>query len=177
MLFSSCLNQNWGRPGHPCAVRVRHPPDCRGLDVVVPVPAGHLDRGGGRGPGLLRAGAGGYRAGRRGRGVPLLLCRTAFPARRQPDADRAAQRVTRPGAGDRPDRAARRPGHQPAARGADRHAGRQLGRARSRFGQRHAGQRLRDRGGDQVPLDDGDRINLGAWTAITVRTTTGDPRH
>ena len=32
--------------------------------------------------------------------------------------------------------------------------------------------------GDQVPLHDGDRINLGAWTAITVRrTTTGDPRH
>jgi hypothetical protein len=31
--------------------------------------------------------------------------------------------------------------------------------------------------GDQVPLHDGDRINLGAWTAITVRTTMGDPRH
>ncbi len=45
--------------------------------------------------------------------------------------------------------------------------------------------------GDQVPLHDGDRINLGAWTAITVhrglgnslpgvghrRATTDDPRH
>ncbi len=33
--------------------------------------------------------------------------------------------------------------------------------------------------GDQVPLHDGDRVNLGAWTAITVHrgTTTGDPRH
>lgn len=45
--------------------------------------------------------------------------------------------------------------------------------------------------GDQVPLRDGDRINLGAWTAITVhrglensqaaggrgRVTTDDPRH
>jgi len=45
--------------------------------------------------------------------------------------------------------------------------------------------------GDQVPLRDGDRINLGAWTAIIVhrglgnsqpaggrrRVTTGDPRH
>ena len=133
------------RPFRPSAHAVESPPS------LVPVPAGHLDRGGGRGPGLLRAGAGGYRAGRRGRRVPLLLCRTAFPARRQPDADRTAQRVTRPGAGDRPDRAARRSGHQPAARGADRHAGRQLGRARSRFGQRHAGQRLRDRGGGPGP--------------------------
>ncbi len=119
---------------------------CPGLpiDILVSVSAGHLDRGGGRRPGLLRAGADGHRVGRHGRHLSLLLRRTPFPARREPDADRAAQRIARPGSGDRPDRTARRSGHQPAARGADRDGGRQLGRARSGFGQRHAGQRFGD---------------------------------
>jgi len=44
-----------------------------------------------------------------------------------------------------------------------------LGRARSGFGQRHAGQRFGDRRRrTRYPCTTGDRINLGAWTAITV---------
>ena len=31
--------------------------------------------------------------------------------------------------------------------------------------------------GDQVPLHDGDRINLGAWTAITVHRGLGNSQH
>ena len=52
------------------------------VDVLVSVPAGHLDRGGGCGPRLLRAGAGGHRTGGLGRRFPFLLRRTPFPARR-----------------------------------------------------------------------------------------------
>ena len=47
---------------------------------------------------------------------------TPLPARRQPDADRAAQRHPAAWPGDRPDRPARRSGHHPPARGADREA-------------------------------------------------------
>ena len=53
----------------PC--RLRPPPPPPPVDVLVSVSAGHLDRGGGCGPRLLRAGAGGHRTGGFGRRFSL----------------------------------------------------------------------------------------------------------
>ena len=69
-------------PAPPASSRSPGPAPRLAVDVLVSVSAGHLDRGGGRRPRLLRAGAGGHRTGRLGRHLPLLLCRTPFPARR-----------------------------------------------------------------------------------------------
>ena len=66
-----------------------------------------------------------------------------------------------------------RPRDQPPARAPDRQAGRHLGRPRPGLGQRDAPQRPRDRHRGHVPLREGDRINLGAWTAITVHRGLG----
>ncbi len=93
------------------------------------VPAGrrgNLDRGGGRGPRLLRQRAGGQRHRRRVDHVPRLRARTALPALRRRGPHRPAQRVPPHRAGDRPDRAARRSRGLAAARRADGRPGRQL---------------------------------------------------
>ena len=93
------------------------------------VPAGrgqNLDRGGGRGPRLLRQRAGGQRHRQRVDRVPRLRARTAVPALRGRGPYRAAQRIPPHRAGDRPDRPAHRYRGLAAARRADRRAGPEL---------------------------------------------------
>jgi hypothetical protein len=93
------------------------------------VPAGrdaNLDRGGGRGPRLLRQRAGGERHRCRVDRVSRLRARTAVPALRGRGPHRAAQRVPPHRSGDRPDRPAHRYRGLAAARGADRRPGSEL---------------------------------------------------
>jgi len=114
------------------------------------VPAGRrgdLDRGGGRGPRLLRQRAGGQRHRRRVDHVPRLRARTPVPAFRSRGPHRAAQCVPPHRAGDRPDRPAHRSRGLAAARRADRRPGRELVGRRRRLAERHRGQRQGRPGG------------------------------
>ena len=114
-------------------------------DPSAPAARGNVDRGGDRGPCLLRQRAGRGHPGRVVDRFPGPLPSAAVPAVRDRGPHRAAQRVPPHRAGDRPQGPARRPGRVPAARQADRRAGRKLVRYGSRLDERHSGQRPRDR--------------------------------
>ena len=102
------------------------PFDGRGRLTVPAGRDGNLDRGGGRGPRLLRQRAGGQRHRCRVDRVSRLRARTAVPALRGRGPHRAAQRVPPHRSGDRPDRPAHRYRGLAAARGADRRPGPEL---------------------------------------------------
>ncbi len=62
------------------------------------------------------------------------------------------------------------PGRLAPARGPGPAAGRQLGGRRPELDQRHHGQRRQTiQPFVPVPLQDGDRVHVGAWTTITIR--------